>query len=118
MGTNKYEDLVKDITGSGQCDKIKEALKGLKKSSKELQLGEGIMNGALFSAGGMRHGQHHLYDDLDNEITNNNKQKRKQNNKKAKKHVYTTEDVVKDSQEQQEEAEAYAEDNFEKEFDD
>jgi len=76
------------------------------------------MNGALFSAGGMRHGQHHLYDDLDNEITNNNKQKRKQNNKKAKKHVYTTEDVVKDSQEQQEEAEAYAEDNFEKEFDD
>jgi len=83
--------MVKDITGSGQCDKIKVAVASLKKQSNEMKLNEGVMNGALFSCGGMRHGQHHLYDDLDNEITNNNKQKRKQNNKKATKvHIYNT----------------------------
>ena len=49
-----------------------------------MTLNEGVMTSALFSSGGMRHGKHHLYDDLDNEITNNNKQKRKQNNNKAK----------------------------------
>jgi len=82
--TNKYEDLAKDLTGSGQCDKIKEAVKKIKKLTKDMTLNEGVMTSALFSSGGMRHGKHHLYDDLDNEITNNNKQKRKQNNKKAK----------------------------------
>ena len=78
------------------------------------------MNGALFSCGGMRHGEHHLYDDLDNEITNNNKQKRKQNNKKATKHhVYNT-DALEEAQGSKVEqgAEEYEQDNFEKEFDD
>lgn len=111
--TNKYEDMVKDITGSGQCDKIKAAVAALKKQAIEMKLNEGVMNGALFSCAGMHHGKHHLYDDLDNEITNNNKQKRKQNNKKAKKHVYTTEEASGSKVEQEE----YEEDNFEKEFD-
>lgn len=51
--TNKYEDMVKDITGSGQCNKIKAAVAAMKKQVNEMKMNEGVMNGALFSCAGM-----------------------------------------------------------------
>lgn len=50
-----------------------------------MALNEGVMTSALFSCGGMRHGKHHLFDDLNNEETNNNNIKRKQTSKKIAK---------------------------------
>ena len=61
---NWYEEKMKDLTGGGQLTQIKQALYKLKVEIKEQSLNEGVMDNALFSCGGMRHGKHHLYDEM------------------------------------------------------
>ncbi len=61
---NAYDEKMKDITGSGGLQRYKQSLIKLKTQVRTLQLNEGVMLSTLFSCGGMRHGKHHLYDDL------------------------------------------------------
>lgn len=63
--THSYEDKLKDITGSGQLARQKHSLLKLKAQVRTMSLNEGVMLSTLFGCGGMRHGNHHLYDDLD-----------------------------------------------------
>lgn len=61
---NAYDEKLKDITGQGHLVKLKAQLKELKAQTKEFSLNEGVMACTLFSCNGMRNGNHHLYDDL------------------------------------------------------
>jgi len=55
---------MKDLTGGGQLTSIKEALYKLKVEIKEQRVYEGVMDNALFSCADMRHGKHHLYEEM------------------------------------------------------
>lgn len=62
--TNSYDDKLKDITGSGQLARQKQALVKLKVQVRQLTRNEGVMLSTLYGCGGMRHGNHHLYDEI------------------------------------------------------
>lgn len=61
---NWYEEKMKDLTGGGQVKAIKQAIQTLNVTIKEQRLNEGVMDNALFSCAGMRHGKHHLYEEM------------------------------------------------------
>jgi len=45
---NSYDEKVKDLTGSGQVSRVKEAITKLKAIIKDMSLNEGVMESALF----------------------------------------------------------------------
>jgi hypothetical protein len=99
------------------------ALLEIKKQVKEASINEGVMEAALFSCRGMRHGGHHLYDDLDKEDggnTNNNNMKRKQINKGKSSKVQIFDGKSKDGLRHtdpfDQTADQSEKDNFEQEF--
>jgi hypothetical protein len=63
--TNIYDDKLKDITGSGQLARQKQALVKLKLQVRQLSRNEGVMLSTLYGCGGMRHGNHHLNDEIE-----------------------------------------------------
>lgn len=61
---NAYTDKMTDLTGGGHLRRLKHSLFRLKKQCEEMGVSEGVMHQTIFSAGGMRQGKHHLYDQI------------------------------------------------------
>ncbi len=61
---NAYSDKMTDLTGGGHLRRLKHSLFRLQKQCAEMGVTAGVMHQTLFTAGGMRHGAHHLYDHI------------------------------------------------------